>query len=69
MPAQKFEYDESGSTFFYFVISVLGLILVPCTFIFFPSDEVEEVNKQKKLTCKCSDCLAKKDRLKNGKSD
>ena len=41
MAGQKFEYDESGSTFFYFLISVLGLILVPCTFYCFPADVIE----------------------------
>lgn len=41
MAGQKFEYDESGSTFFYFLTCFLGLILVPCTFYFWPAGEVE----------------------------
>ncbi|XP_027216422.1 translocation protein SEC63 homolog isoform X1 [Penaeus vannamei] len=41
MAGQKFEYDESGSTFFYFLTCFLGLILVPCTFYFWPAGESE----------------------------
>ena len=41
MAGQKFEYDESGSTFLYFLISFLGLVLVPSTFYFWPT-EVKE---------------------------
>ncbi|XP_037785424.1 translocation protein SEC63 homolog isoform X1 [Penaeus monodon] len=41
MTGQKFEYDESGSTFFYFLTCFLGLILVPCTFYFWPAGESE----------------------------
>ena len=32
MGGQKFQYDESGSTFVYFLLSFLALILVPCTY-------------------------------------
>lgn len=41
MAGMKFEYDESGSTFFYFLTSFLGLVLVPCTFYFWPASEAE----------------------------
>lgn len=36
MGGQKFEYDESGSTFFYFLLSFLALILIPATFYYWP---------------------------------
>jgi preprotein translocase subunit Sec63 len=36
MAGQKFQYDESGSTFFYFILSFLALILIPATFYFWP---------------------------------
>lgn len=36
MGGQKFEYDESGSTFFYFILSFLALVLIPATFYFWP---------------------------------
>ena len=41
MGGQKFEYDESGSTFFYFVLSFLALILVPATFYYWPRKRKE----------------------------
>ena len=38
---QKFQYDESGSTFFYFILSFLALILIPATFYFWPKKKSE----------------------------
>lgn len=45
MAGQKFEYDESGSTFLYFLISFLGLVLVPCTFYFWPAEAIQGKTK------------------------
>jgi translocation protein SEC63 len=39
---QKFQYDESGSTFFYFILSFLALILVPATIYFWPRKKKSE---------------------------
>lgn len=36
MGGQKFQYDESGGTFFYFILSFLALILIPATFYLWP---------------------------------
>lgn len=36
MGGQKFQYDESGTTFFYFILSFLALILIPATFYLWP---------------------------------
>lgn len=36
MGGQKFQYDESGGTFFYFLLSFLGLVLIPATFYYWP---------------------------------
>ncbi|XP_071549414.1 translocation protein SEC63 homolog isoform X2 [Panulirus ornatus] len=47
MTGMKFEYDESGSTFFYFLTSFLGLLLLPCTFYFWPADKIEEQEKDR----------------------
>lgn len=41
MGGQKFEYDESGATYFYFVLSFLALILVPATFYYWPRKRKE----------------------------
>ncbi|XP_068223143.1 translocation protein SEC63 homolog isoform X2 [Palaemon carinicauda] len=49
MGGQKFEYDESGSTFFYFLTSFLALVLVPCTYYFWPAAVAEE--EQEKEQC------------------
>lgn len=44
MGGQKFEYDESGSTFFYFVLSFLALILIPATFYYWPRKRKEGIS-------------------------
>ena len=36
MAGSKFQYDESGGTFFYFLLSFLALVVVPCTYYFWP---------------------------------
>lgn len=41
MAGQKFQYDESGGTFFYFLLSFLALILVPTTLYYWPSRKKE----------------------------
>lgn len=45
MAGQKFQYDESGSTFFYFILSFLALILIPATIYFWPKKK--EIGKKK----------------------
>jgi preprotein translocase subunit Sec63 len=39
MAGQKFEYDEKGSTFLYFLLSFLGLCLIPATYYGWPGSE------------------------------
>lgn len=58
MGGQKFEYDESGSTFFYFVLSFLALILVPATFYYWPRKRKEDPAKRAEL-CQCPNCVHK----------
>ncbi|KAF9814058.1 hypothetical protein SFRURICE_004405 [Spodoptera frugiperda] len=58
MGGQKFEYDESGSTFFYFVLSFLALILVPATFYYWPRKRKEDPAKRAEL-CQCPNCVNK----------
>ncbi|XP_045764249.1 translocation protein SEC63 homolog [Maniola jurtina] len=58
MGGQKFEYDESGSTFFYFVLSFLALILVPATFYYWPRKRKEDPAKKAEL-CQCPNCVQK----------
>ncbi|KAK4324811.1 hypothetical protein Pmani_004574 [Petrolisthes manimaculis] len=46
MAGMKFEYDESGSTFFYFLTSFLGLVLLPCTYYFWPESAKEDEREE-----------------------
>ena len=39
MAGSKFQYDESGGTFYYFLLSFLALVVIPCTYYFWPSKE------------------------------
>lgn len=41
MAGQKFQYDESGSTFFYFILSFLALLLIPGTYYWWPRKQKE----------------------------
>ena len=36
MARAQLEYDESGSTFYYFLISFYGIILLPITYFLWP---------------------------------
>lgn len=55
MAGQKFQYDESGGTFFYFILSFLALILIPATFYFWPKKKTEGMTKSNsKISRECS---------------
>ncbi|TKR92659.1 hypothetical protein L596_007271 [Steinernema carpocapsae] len=62
MGRAEFEYDESGSTFFYVALSFYALFLIPCTFFFWPSDKKEAVKTKKERCCECEECIAKRKR-------
>ena len=36
MPKTNFQYDESGTTFYYVLLTFLGGILIPSTYYFWP---------------------------------
>lgn len=59
MSKAKFTYDESGATFFYFVLSFLALILIPSTYYLWPKQQQDD---QKKLRCSCQGCKQKDQR-------
>jgi translocation protein SEC63 len=59
MGGQKFQYDESGATFFYFILSFLALILIPSTFYFWPRKRKEDPDKHKD-ECHCEGCVYKR---------
>ncbi|KAJ1528470.1 hypothetical protein ONE63_006881 [Megalurothrips usitatus] len=59
MGGQKFQYDESGGTFFYFVLSFLALLLIPSTFYCWPRKRKEDPEALKNQ-CQCSACIKKR---------
>lgn len=59
MAGQKFQYDESGGTFYYFLLSFLALVLIPTTIYYWPRKKKEDPNKLKDV-CQCPDCIKKK---------
>lgn len=59
MGGQKFQYDESGGTFFYFILSFLALILIPATFYFWPRKKKEDPERYK-ADCQCEPCTKKR---------
>ncbi|XP_058461818.1 translocation protein SEC63 homolog [Malaya genurostris] len=59
MGGQKFQYDESGATFFYFILSFLALILIPATFYFWPRKKKEDPERFK-AECQCESCIQKR---------
>ncbi|XP_031640767.1 translocation protein SEC63 homolog isoform X1 [Contarinia nasturtii] len=59
MAGQKFQYDESGGTFFYFLLSFLALILIPATLYYWPRKKKEDPNKYKD-ECQCPSCIRKR---------
>ncbi|CAB0007487.1 unnamed protein product [Nesidiocoris tenuis] len=64
MGGQKFQYDESGGTFFYFLLSFLALLLVPGTYYWWPRKVVEDPTKYEK-DCHCKGCKKKQNILKS----
>ncbi|XP_075164182.1 translocation protein Sec63 [Haematobia irritans] len=59
MAGQKFQYDESGGTFYYFLLSFLALVLIPTTIYYWPRKKKEDPEKLKE-DCQCPDCIKKK---------
>ncbi|XP_063984202.1 translocation protein SEC63 homolog isoform X2 [Diachasmimorpha longicaudata] len=62
MGGQKFQYDESGGTFFYFLLSFLGLVLVPGTYYLWPRSP-KQAPDQLLRKCKCPGCKKKNEIL------
>lgn len=59
MSGQKFQYDESGGTFFYFLLSFLVLLLIPGTYYLWPrcpKQDPDQISKE----CQCDGCKKKK---------
>lgn len=67
MAGTKFQYDESGTTFYYFLLSFLSLIIIPTSFYCWPrtspssntNEDESESRSKKKSRCYCDPCVAK----------
>jgi len=64
MAGAKFQYDESGGTFFYFLLSFLALVVLPCTYYFWPKNEKEQQLIRNRNICNCEPCQIKLEYLK-----
>ena len=57
MPKTNFQYDESGNTFYYFLLTFLGIILFPSTYYFWPAEEKVDPEKKKKYLAHARDSI------------
>lgn len=64
MSGTRFQYDESGSTFFYFLLSFEALVVVPCTYYFYPRTAGRNEENRYKTKCNCDHCRIKACRLR-----
>ncbi|KAI1286775.1 Translocation protein SEC63 -like protein [Halotydeus destructor] len=64
MAGSKFQYDESGGTFFYFILSFLALVVIPCTYYFWPKEEKKDEVVRDRKTCHCEQCGVKSNLLR-----
>ncbi|KFM72645.1 Translocation protein SEC63-like protein, partial [Stegodyphus mimosarum] len=60
----KFQYDESGGTFFYFLLSFEALVVIPCTYYFYPRSK-EQQKVKSHSDCHCENCIIKNSRLRS----
>lgn len=59
----KFEYDENGAKFVYFVLAFYAMIIIPCTYFFWPRRAPKKVKHAEDLSC-FEPCMAKTHLLK-----
>lgn len=59
MGGMKFEYDEEGGTFYYFLLSFVALIVFPVTYYCWPTKKSKD-DQKKKRQCYCELCLIKR---------
>ncbi|KAM4694567.1 translocation protein SEC63 homolog [Discoglossus pictus] len=57
MAGQQFQYDDSGNTFFYFLTSFVGLIVIPATYYLWPRDQNSEQLRLKNIRHIYRSCL------------
>lgn len=47
----KFEYDENGAKFVYFVLSFYAMIIIPATYYFWPRKQAKKSQHAEDLSC------------------
>lgn len=60
----EFEYDEEGSTFYFFLLSFWAVIIIPATYYGWPRKLSEDEKERTRRECHCTPCEAKRQRLK-----
>ncbi|KAI9028603.1 Sec63 Brl domain-containing protein [Hyaloraphidium curvatum] len=66
MSGAKYEYDNNGLYFYYFVSSVLSLLLVPWTYyVWTAEDRAAKAAKKEHWECTCEGCAKKRAVLQN----
>ena len=61
--AMQFEYDETGSTFYYFMLAFMLLVFFPLTYIIWPFSK-DPRTKRRTVLCSCYACDVKSQNLK-----
>lgn len=60
----QFEYDDKGTTFYYFLLSFFAMVLIPATYFLWPDEKAQSKLKKGERPCYCSPCMEKRDLLK-----
>lgn len=51
MAGMKFEYDENGAKFVYFLLSFYAMIIIPCTYYFWPKKISKKSTHAEEQSC------------------
>lgn len=47
----KFEYDENGAKFVYFILSFYAMVIIPATFYLWPRKQVKKTEHAEEMSC------------------
>ncbi|XP_067947774.1 translocation protein SEC63 homolog [Watersipora subatra] len=67
MAGMNFQYDETGGTFYYFLVSFYALALIPFTLWVWRRSDSKDARDKDKNVCHCEPCQAKTRRLHSSK--
>lgn len=60
----QFEYDDKGTTFYYFLLSFFAMVLLPATYFIWPDKSSQNKTKKSDKPCYCPPCMDKWEALK-----